>query len=31
MELSEDGEKIRVSNIPFAHIPREIKKMIKPN
>ena len=31
MEFNENGEKIGVSNIPFAHIPKEIKKMIKPN
>lgn len=31
MELSEDGKKLGTSNIPFAHIPKEIKKMIKPN
>ncbi len=31
MEFDENGEKIGVSNIPFAHVPKEIKKMIKPN
>ena len=27
----ENGEKLGVQNIAFAHIPREIKKLIKPN
>jgi len=27
----EHGEKLGMQNIPFAHIPREIKKLIKPN
>ena len=27
----EDGVKIGVQNIPFAHIPKEIKKIIKAN
>ena len=31
MEFSEDGEKMGMTNIPFAHIPKEIKKIIKPN
>lgn len=31
MEFSEDGEKLGISNIPFAHIPKEIKKLVKPN
>ena len=31
MEFSEDGEKVGVKNLAFAHIPKEIKKMIKPN
>ena len=31
MEFGEDAKKIGVSNITFAHVPKEIKKMIKPN
>ncbi len=27
----EEGEKIGMRNIPFAHIPKEIKKIIKAN
>lgn len=27
----ENGEKLGMRNIPFAHIPKEIKKMIKAN
>lgn len=27
----EDGIKAGVKNIPFAHLPKEIKKIIKPN
>ncbi|PNV84102.1 MAG: hypothetical protein C0627_02815 [Sulfurimonas sp.] len=27
----EDGVKAGVKNIPFAHLPKEIKKIIKPN
>ncbi|MDA3909552.1 MAG: hypothetical protein PF437_10755 [Sulfurimonas sp.] len=27
----EDGVKLGMQNIPFAHIPKEIKKIIKPN
>ncbi|MBE0514271.1 hypothetical protein [Sulfurimonas sp.] len=27
----EDGVKAGVRNIPFAHLPKEIKKIIKPN
>jgi len=26
-----NGEKIGLANIPFSHIPKEIKKLIKPN
>ena len=26
-----NGEKIGLINLPFAHIPKEIKKLIKPN
>nr|WP_321267533.1 hypothetical protein [uncultured Sulfurimonas sp.] len=31
MVTDEDGVKLGMQNIPFAHIPREIKKIIKPN
>jgi len=31
MVHGEDGEKIGMQNIPFAHIPKEAKKLIKPN
>jgi len=31
MEFSQDGEKIGMTNIPFAHIPKEIKKLVKPS
>lgn len=27
----EDGKKLGMQNIPFAHIPKKIKKLIKPN
>jgi len=27
----EDGIKVGIRNIPFAHLPKEIKKIIKPN
>ena len=27
----EDGIKVGVQTIPFAHLPKEIKKIIKPN
>lgn len=27
----ENGDKLGMQNIPFAHIPKEIKKIIKPN
>ncbi len=27
----EDGVKTGMQNIPFAHLPKEIKKLIKPN
>jgi len=27
----QDGEKEGIRNIPFAHLPKEIKKIIKPN
>ena len=31
MAFDENGEKIGMQNIPFAHVPKEIKKLIKPN
>jgi len=31
MVIDEDGEKKGMQNIPYAHIPKEIKKIIKPN
>lgn len=31
MVFDEYGTKIGMQNIPFAHIPKEIKKIIKPN
>jgi hypothetical protein len=31
MEYGEDNKKIGVKNLPFAHIPKEVKKIIKPN
>lgn len=31
MVTEEDGTKLGMQNIPFAHIPKEIKKIIKPN
>lgn len=31
MVHDENGAKIGMQNIPFAHIPKEIKKIIKPN
>lgn len=31
MEFDEDGKKVGVVNLAFAHIPKEVKKMIKPN
>ena len=31
MVTDEDGVKQGMQNIPFAHIPKEIKKIIKPN
>ena len=30
MEYSDNGDKIGMRNIPFAHIPKEIKKIVKP-
>ncbi|MCK4875883.1 MAG: hypothetical protein KAS26_08560 [Sulfurimonas sp.] len=29
--FDENGEKLGMRNIPFAHIPKDIKKLIKPN
>lgn len=31
MAFDENGERIGMQNIPFAHVPKEIKKLIKPN
>lgn len=31
MVHDENGVKVGVQNIPFAHVPKEIKKLIKPN
>lgn len=31
MEFDENGTKIGLGNLAFAHIPKEIKKLIKPN
>ena len=31
MVTDEDGKKTGMQNIPYAHIPKEIKKIIKPN
>ncbi len=31
MVFTEDKQKIGMQNIPFAHIPKEVKKLIKPN
>ncbi|MFT7005461.1 MAG: hypothetical protein ACJAWW_002836 [Sulfurimonas sp.] len=31
MVTDEDGTKLGMQNIAFAHIPKEIKKIIKPN
>ena len=31
MATDANGEKLGMQNIPFAHIPKEIKKIIKPN
>ena len=31
MAFDENGVKIGVQNIPFAHVPKEVKKLIKPN
>ena len=31
MEFDKDGKKVGMRNIPFAHVPKDIKKIIKPN
>lgn len=31
MVTGENGEKLGMQNLAFAHIPKEIKKLIKPN
>lgn len=31
MEFDDNGKKIGMQNIPFAHVPRDIKKIVKPN
>lgn len=31
MVEDENGEKLGMQNIPFAHLPKEIKKLVKPN
>jgi hypothetical protein len=31
MVTDENGNKLGMQNIPYAHIPRDIKKVIKPN
>ena len=31
MVTEEDGEKRGMQNIAFAHVPKEVKKLIKPN
>jgi hypothetical protein len=31
MVKDEDGKSLGMQNIPFAHTPKEIKKLIKPN
>ena len=31
MVTDEDGTKLGMQNIAFAHIPKEIKKIVKPN
>ncbi len=31
MVTDENGEKLGMQNIAFAHIPKEIKKLVKPN
>ncbi len=31
MAVDENGAKLGMQNIPFAHVPKDIKKIIKPN
>ncbi len=31
MAFDENGKKLGMQNIAFAHIPKEIKKLVKPN
>ena len=31
MAFDENGQKIGMQNLAFAHIPKEIKKLVKPN
>lgn len=31
MVHDENGAKVGMQNIPFAHVPKEVKKLIKPN
>jgi len=31
MVTDENGNKLGMRNIPFAHLPKEIKKLVKPN
>lgn len=31
MVTDENGEKLGMQNIPFAHVPKDIKKLVKPN
>lgn len=30
MEFDADGNKLGMRNIPFAHVPKDIKKIVKP-
>lgn len=31
MAFDEEGNKLGMQNIPFAHVPKNVKKLIKPN
>ena len=31
MEIDESGEKVGQQNLAFAHLPKETKKLVKPN
>ena len=31
MEFDENGEKVGLINLAFAHIPKDVKKQVKPN